>query len=482
MQAENGNGGRVVDTLLIVDDEEDMVRLLKRALVPELGCEVRTALSGEEALAVLEKESVGLVLLDMKMPGMDGLEVLERIRRDHPWLTVVMMTAHSSIELAVEAIKMGAYDFIAKPFDHEALVWHLTKGLERSRLLRENMALQRRVQHTQAFGSIVGKSEKMQRVFKAVQMVAKTDVTVLITGESGTGKDLLGRAIHDLSDRQGEQFVVVNCPAVPENILESELFGYRKGAFTHAVQNKIGLFQEAHRGTIFLDEIGDISTTIQTKLLRVLQTKEIKPLGDTKSIHVDVRLVASTNRNLAEKIARGEFREDLFYRLNVLPIELPPLRERREDIFVLAHHFLEKHCRELKRPLKKISPGLMELLLRWPWVGNVRELENVLMRGILLAPGDQVDVEHVGLKEKLSERPCLVEHADQLPEYRMAKDEVLRKFHEGYLEKLLSATQGNVTRAAHLCGLERQGLQQVMRRYGIEAQRYRGNITPVSSE
>lgn len=475
MRVENEDSGRAADTLLIVDDEQDMVRLLKRTLEPDLVCEAKTALSGEEALAVLEKHPIDLVLLDVKMPVMDGLEALERIRRDHPWLTVVMMTAHGSIDLAVQAIKMGAYDFITKPFDHEALVWHLTKALERSRLLRENRVLQQRVQQTQAFHNIVGKSVKMERVFEAVQMVAKTDVTVLITGESGTGKDLLARAIHDLSERQAEQFVAVNCPAVPENILESELFGYRRGAFTHAVQNRIGLFQEAHRGTLFLDEIGDISTTIQTKLLRALQTKEIKPLGDTKSIRVDVRLVASTNRNLPEKIKKGEFREDLFYRLNVLPIELPPLRERREDIFLLVHHFLEKHCRELKRSPKKVSPMLMELFFRWPWEGNVRELENIIMRGVLFAPGDEIGVEHVGLEGKLPGRPCLVENSTHLPEYREAKEEVLKRFHESYLEKVLSATQGNVTHAARLCGLERQGLQQVMRRYGIQPEKYRGN-------
>ncbi len=475
MRVENAESGRIADALLIVDDEPDMVRLLKRTLEPDLGCEAKTALSGEEALAVLENAPIDLVLLDVKMPGMDGLEALERIRRDHPWLTVVMMTAHGSIELAVEAIKMGAYDFITKPFDHEALVWHLTKALERSRLLRQNRVLQQRVQQRQAFGNIVGKSVKMERVFEAVQMVAKTDVTVLITGESGTGKDLLARAIHDLSERQAEQFVAVNCPAVPENILESELFGYRRGAFTHAVQNRIGLFQEAHRGTLFLDEIGDITTTIQTKLLRVLQTKEIKPLGDTKSIRVDVRLVASTNRNLPEKIQRGEFREDLFYRLNVLPIELPPLRERREDIFLLVDHFLEKHCRELRRSPKQISPMLMELFFRWPWEGNVRELENIIMRGVLLAPGDEIGVEHVGLQGKLPERHCLVENSSHLPEYREAKEEVLKRFHENYLEKILSATQGNVTQAARLCGLERQGLQQVMRRYGIQPEKYRGD-------
>ncbi|MGA7874247.1 MAG: sigma-54 dependent transcriptional regulator, partial [Desulfoferrobacter sp.] len=313
------------ETLLIIDDEPDMLQLLKRSLEPEMGCNVKTASNGKEALKMLASEPLDLVLLDMRMPGMDGLEVLQRIRSKHSWLTVIMMTAHGCIETAVQAIKMGAYDFITKPFDHEALVWTLNKALERSRLLRENLKLQRHAHCHQAFQNLVGRSAKMQRVYESVQMVAKTDLTVFISGESGTGKDLVSRAIHALSDRRDRSYVAVNCPTVPENILESELFGYKKGAFTHATQNKIGLFQEAHGGSIFLDEIGDISPAIQTKLLRVLQEKEIKPLGDTKSIHVDVRVIASTNRNLPEKIKRAEFREDLFYRLNVLPIELPPL-------------------------------------------------------------------------------------------------------------------------------------------------------------
>ena len=317
------------ENILIVDDEQDLTQLLKRSLEPEMECRVKTASNGEDALRMVDSEAFDLVLLDMKMPGMDGLELLERIRRNHPWLTVIMMTAHGCIELAVQAIRSGAYDFITKPFDHESLVWCLTKALERSRLLRENLKLQRHAKCSEAFQDLVGRSAKMQRVYETVQMVSKTELTVLITGESGTGKDLVSRAIHALSDRRDRAYVPVNCPTVPENILESELFGYKKGAFTHASQNKIGLFQEAHRGTIFLDEIGDISPPIQTKLLRVLQEMEFKPLGDTKSIHVDVRVIASTNRNLAEKIKRAEFREDLFYRLNVLPIELPHLRDRR---------------------------------------------------------------------------------------------------------------------------------------------------------
>lgn len=461
------------ETLLIIDDEEDMLQLLKRSLEPELGCQILTAARAEEGLRIADTQHLDLVLVDMRMPGMDGMEVLERIRRDHPWLTVVMLTAHGCIELAVEAIKKGAYDFIGKPFDHDALVLSLNKALERSRLLRENLKLQHHVRRQDVFQNLVGKSTKMQRVYETIQMVAKTELTVLITGESGTGKDLVSRAIHALSNRSENAYVAVNCPTLPENILESELFGYRKGAFTHASQNKIGLFQEAHRGSIFLDEIGDISTTIQTKLLRVLQEKEIKPLGDTKSIHIDVRVIASTNRNLPEKIKGGEFREDLFYRLNVLPIELPPLRERREDIPLLVNHFLEKHCAELKRPRKSVSADLMELFLSLPWEGNVRELESVMIRGILYAPQEEIRPEDVGIHKHRKRSDCLVEDNVQHMPYREAKEEVLQRFHARYIGNILSLTQGNVSHAARLCGLERQGLQQLIRRYGISAESYR---------
>lgn len=463
------------ETILVVDDAPDMLQLLERSLEPELQCEVKTARSGVEALSLLEQEPADLALIDMKMPGMSGMELLEELRRRHPWLTVVMMTAHGCIELAVEAIKSGAYDFITKPFDHDALVLNLRKALERSRLLRENLNLQRRANLKDAFQNLVGRSAKMQRVYESIQMVAKTDLTVLVTGESGTGKDLVSRAIHALSDRRDRAFVAVNCPTVPEQILESELFGYRKGAFTHATQNKIGLFQEAHRGTIFLDEIGDISTTIQTKLLRVLQQKEIKPLGDTKSVHVDVRVIASTNRDLPGKIKTGEFREDLFYRLNVLPIVLPPLRERREDIPHLVSHLLEKHCAELNRPPKIVSAELMEYFLRAPWEGNVRELENVLIRGILFAPGEEIRAEDIGWQDRLQDKKCLVEDSVKLLDYREAKEELLQRFHERYIGDLLSRTQGNVTQAARTCGLERQALQQLMRKYGIRSEGFRSD-------
>jgi DNA-binding NtrC family response regulator len=463
------------ETLLVVDDEQDLLLLLKRSLEPDLNCTVDTALSGKEAIRIVQERPIDLVLADIRMPDMDGVELLKQVRQEYPWLTVVLMTAYGCIELAVQAIKAGAYDFITKPFDHDSLVLTLRKALERSRLLRENLRLQRCVQDDSAFQNLVGASRAMQRVYEAIQMVAKTDLTVLITGESGTGKDLTARAIHALSTRARQPFVVVNCPAVPEQILESELFGYRKGAFTHATQNRLGLFQEAHGGSIFLDEIGDISTTIQTKLLRVLQEKEIKPLGDTRSIQVDVRVLASTNRKLEVKIRRGEFREDLYYRLNVLPIVLPPLRDRPEDIPPLVDHFLAKRCAELGKPPKTVSPELMNLFLKHSWEGNVRQLENMILRGILFAPREQILPEDVGFSLSLTGlSPPAESDFAQLP-YRDAKEDALRRFHTTYLGKLLEATQGNVSQAAQRCGLERQGLQQIMRRYSIRAEDYRPN-------
>ena len=390
-------------SILVVDDEIDMQQLLKRSLEPDLGCRVETASSGEMALQMLAESRFDLVLADIKMPGMDGLELLELIKREIPDVTVVMMTAYGSIDTAVEAIKNGAYDFITKPFDRDELVIRLEKALERSTLLKENIRLQKECRDIHMFQDLVGKSNRMKQVYETIQTVAKTDLTVLITGETGTGKDLAARAIHALSHRNRNPFVVVNCPTVPENILESELFGYKKGAFTHATQNRAGLFQEAHKGTIFLDEIGDISPTIQTKLLRVLQEKEIKPLGDTKSISVDVRIIASTNQNLVEKISKNEFREDFYYRLNVLSIKLPALREHPEDILLIANHLLKKHCAELNRPLKKLSPELIEIFLKKTWVGNVREMENVIIHGILFSGTDEIthhDVDFYNIPQK----------------------------------------------------------------------------------
>jgi DNA-binding NtrC family response regulator len=459
-------------TILIVDDEPDMLHLLKRSLEPELNCQVETAATGQEGLLQLGHAPFDLVLADIKMPGMNGLELLQLIKQDYPQQTVVMMTAFGQIETAVEAMRSGAYDFITKPFEHDALVLRLEKALERSRLIQENRQLQNRCQEPYIFEKMVGKSPAMQRVFETIQMVAKTDHTVLITGESGTGKDLTARAIHQLSHRSSGPFVAVNCPTVPENILESELFGYKKGAFTHATQNKTGLFQEAHNGTIFLDEIGDISPSIQTKLLRVLQEKEIKPLGDSRTIQVNVRIIASTNQDLQKKIQSHEFREDVFYRLNVLPIRMPALRDKPEDIPLLADHLLAKHAGELNRPGKKISAELMEIFCRRHWEGNIREMENIIIQGILFSAEETIRPADVGLQGAAKTSQAWDETWHSLP-YKSAKEKTLQHFNQAYIGRMLAINEGNVTQAARASGMERQALQQIMRRYGIEAEKYR---------
>jgi DNA-binding NtrC family response regulator len=457
-------------TILVVDDEKDMLQLLKRSLEPDLSCTVFTADSGQAALQMMSETRFDLVLADIRMPKMGGLELLEHVKRKNPDQTVVMMTAYRSVDAAVAAMKRGAYDFITKPFDHETLVVRLEKAMERSRLLRENMRLQDECGSIDVFQDMVGNSVRMKAVFETIKTVAQTDLTVLITGESGTGKDLAARAVHALSPRRKGPYVAVNCPTIPEHILESELFGYKKGAFTHATQNKTGLFQEAHGGTIFLDEIGDISPTIQTKLLRVLQEKEIKPLGDTKTVSVDVRIIASTNRNLEEKIKNGEFREDFFYRINVLPIRLPPLRERPEDIPAIANHLLAKHCAQQQMPLKRISADLIRMFQAHHWEGNVREMENVILQGMLFSQDVEILPGEVQLPA--STRAAAPAAADNLP-YREAKERTLNAFNREYIGRLLEESGGNVSQAARECGLERQALQQIMRRYGIDPKPFR---------
>ena len=449
-----------------------MLLLLKRSLEPDLNCKVSIADSAEAALRLFGEKHFDLVLADIKMPGMDGLEFLELIKKDVPEQTVLMMTAFASIDTAVEAMKRGAYDFITKPFDHDALLLRLEKALERTALIRENQKLQRTCRSMDAFQDMVGKSAAMQRVYETIRMVAKTDLTVLITGESGTGKDLTARAIHALSPRKDKPLISVNCPTVPENILESELFGYKKGAFTHATTNKIGLFQEAERGSLFLDEIGDISPSIQTKLLRALQEKEIKPLGDTKSVSVDVRIISSTNQNLKEKIRLGQFREDFYYRINVLPIEMPSLKERKEDIPLIVDHLLEKHCNELKKPQKRISSELMDIFYRKSWKGNIREVENIILRGILFSKTNEIQAKEVGLKGEDQTAITMEGKMQELP-YKEAKEETLKRFNARYIAYYLKQCRGNITQAAKLCGLERQALQQIIKRFDINVEPFR---------
>ncbi|MBI9084592.1 MAG: sigma-54-dependent Fis family transcriptional regulator [Desulfobacterales bacterium] len=459
-------------SILIVDDEQDMLQLLKRSLAPELNCRIQTATSGESALKIYSESTFDLVLADIKMPGMNGLELLELIKRNNRDQTVVMMTAYGEIDMAVLTMKSGAYDFITKPFELETLVLRLKKALERTTLLKDNLRLKKECFETAAFHNMAGNSREIQRVYETIRTVAKTDLTVLITGESGTGKEISAKAIHALSHRNQQPYVAVNCPTIPENILESELFGYKKGAFTHATQNKIGLFQEAHHGTIFLDEIGDISPAMQTKLLRVIQEKEIKPLGDTKSVQVDIRIVASTNQNLREKMDKKEFREDLFYRLNVLPLKLPPLRDRKEDIPLIANYLLEKHCAKLDRPLKSLSTELLETMQTRMWKGNIRELENFIIRGIMFSETNDISSENVGITPSTHVKVD-IENKFMSLSYKEAKDGALIRFNTEFIENLLSQWNGNITHAAKVCGLERQALQQIMKRYEIKAGKFK---------
>ncbi len=463
--------------VLIVDDEPQMVRMLVRLLSKLEGVRIETSFSGEEALEKAKTILPEVVVTDVKMPGMDGMELLACLKEIDPTISVILITGYGTIEMAVRAVKDGAYDFIEKPFDKDRLRHLVRRALERSVLLRENRRLQRsRTTNVWKELGLIGDSPVMKRLFELVERVAKSDVTVLIQGESGTGKELIARAIHHLSDRSHKDLVTVNCPALPEHILESELFGYVKGAFTGATTDKMGLFQVANGSTIFLDEIGDIPLSIQTKLLRVLQEKEIRPLGSTKTIPVDVRVIASTNQDLETKIIEGSFREDLFYRLNVVTILVPPLRERGEDIVLLARHFLKKYSQQYGREELELSPEAIEFLLSQPWKGNVRELENLIKRAVLLASGKRLTPfdfqDHAGSVPPAS--PEIFSAYLEKP-YNQAKRELITFFSRRYLENLLLKTGGNVTQAARLAGLERQALQRLMRQYGLRSKDFRQN-------
>ena len=464
----------MVYKILTVDDEEDMTRLLKRTLEPEINCKVTMAFSAQMAINILANNTFDLVISDIKMPGMDGFGLLDHITQSFPDLTVVMLTAFGNIDLAVKAIKKGAYDFISKPFDQNEIIFKIKKALERSSLLSENRRL---LNEKQGFSSqLVGTSEAMAKVFEKISLIASSDVSVLILGESGTGKDMTAKTIHKLSHRKQGPFIPVNCPTIPEHILESELFGYKKGAFTNAVRDRKGLFQEADKGTLFLDEIGDIGPNIQTKLLRAIQEKEIKPLGDTKTSKIDTRIIASTNRNLEKKIADQEFRQDFFYRLSVITIELPPLRDRITDIPALTEHLIEKNCKKLNKEPTAISPEVLDLLIKHPWQGNVRELENVLIQGILYSKEKIITPADLPIKsQKTDGTNTLFPEKEDLYKlfYKDAKEKTLHDFNHDYIGALLSMTNGNVTQAAKKCNLDRQGLQQIMKRFSIDPDQFR---------
>lgn len=452
--------------LLVIDDESNMRHMLA-AMLKNSGYSVDTASEGLEGMKMLERSSYDFILCDIKMPKMDGMTFLKTAGDLVKHSTVIMMSAYGTVETAIEAMKLGAYDYISKPFKSDEVTLTLKKAEERERLKKENNFLRERIRTIQAdnrFDRMVGQSKAMQAVFELAKKVARHNTTVLITGESGTGKELIARGIHFYSERADGRLIPVNCGGIPENLLESEMFGYKKGAFTGADRDKAGLFEAAGGGTLFLDEIGELPLSLQVKLLRVLQESEVRPIGDPKTHKVDVRVITATAKNLEAEMRKGTFREDLFYRLNVMQIHLPPLRERTEDIPPLCQLFIERFNGELKKNIASISPGAMSHLMKHPWPGNVRELENVIQRAVVLAEQDALLPEHLpgsvvtGLENG---------HLDTLFEGFSLK-EAQRSLEKKLIVKALTETGGNRTRAARLLEISHPSLLSKIKAYGID--------------
>ena len=455
--------------LLICDDEPLLVRTIRKLFRGDDRYEIATAGRGEEALAILSEQPIDVVLLDVRMPGLQGPEVLARIKRSWPEVEVVMMTAYASIEVAVAAIRAGAYDFLTKPVDPvEQIVLAVERAARHKRLLDRNRFLESRLDlEARDYYGIVGVAPTMRTMFDLMESVRHANSSVLIRGESGTGKELVARALHHGSPRSRRRFVAVNCSALPENLLESELFGHVRGAFTGAVVAKEGLFERAHGGTLFLDEIGDMPLSLQVKLLRVLQEGEIRRVGGTEATRVDVRVVAATHVNVERALGNGRFREDLFYRLAVITIVAPPLRERVEDLAVLAHHFLRMHAQRNNKQVAHVSPEVLERFATYRWPGNVRELENVIERGVVLARGDTIDL--TLLPAHISGRggprsDVALTRATQL-EFVPAKALAVQAFEQRYVREALDRADGNVSAAARIAGLDRSNFRRLMKRY-----------------
>jgi two-component system nitrogen regulation response regulator NtrX len=446
--------------ILVVDDEERIRQSLSGILKDE-GYGVLEAKDGVQALRQIETESPDLALLDIWMPGMDGMEVLERMKGLIPNLPVIMISGHGNIELAVKAVKLGAYDFIEKPLSLEKVLLTVNNALLFSRLEQENRALRQEVQRKY---EIVGGSREIQQLKDQIKIVAPTNGWVLINGENGTGKELVARGIHATSLRADKPFVEVNCAAIPEELIESELFGHEKGSFTGALTKKRGKFDLAHEGTIFLDEIADMSLKTQAKILRILQEQKFERVGGTEMIFVDVRVIAATNRDLKEEIQRGKFREDLYYRLNVIPIVVPPLRARRTDIPLLVEHFVTEFCLGNNKEMKKISPDAMDLLAAYSWPGNVRELKNIVERMVIMTRGPVIEAKDV--PEPVREQPkAAVEFS--FFEYHLLKD-ARREFEKRFIMRKLAENDENISKTAEVIGIERSNLHRKIKSYGIE--------------
>lgn len=453
-----------MEKILVIDDEKSILDLLSVVFEKE-GYMVETSLSATRAVELMGNEDFDIIISDIKMPRMSGMELLSYVRKNRPDIPIVMITAYGTIKQAVEALKAGAMDYIVKPFDVEELKIIVAQGLEKKRLKEENLFLKKELKEKYDFENMIGKSKVMQEVYNLIEKVADTDSTVLITGESGTGKEIAARAIHYQGTRRERAFVSINCGALPENLLESELFGHVKGSFTGAVVNKKGMFEVAEKGTLFLDEVGEMSPWTQVKLLRALHDKRIRRVGGTEEVQVDVRIIAASNRDLKKSINQGNFREDLFYRLNVISFEMPPLRKRKEDIPLLVTHFLENYCNKMGRQMKRIVPEVIDVLESYPWPGNVRELENVIERVVAIEERETITKgslpnEMLQPSEKQDTTPVLQQGFDL--------NAVMDEISSGYVKQALQFSKGNLKETANILGINYRSLRYLVEKHGLK--------------
>jgi len=463
-----------MEKILIIDDEKSILDLLSVVFEKE-GYLVETSLAATRAVDLMGHKDFDLIISDIKMPKMNGMELLKYVREHRPNIPVVMITAYGTIKQAVEALKAGAMDYVVKPFDVEELKIIVAQGLEKKRLKEENIFLKKELKKKYDFENMVGKSKTMKEIYSLIEKVALTDSTVLISGESGTGKEMAARAVHFLSPRRERAFVSLNCGALPENLLESELFGHVKGSFTGAVATKKGMFEIAEKGTLFLDEVSEMSPWTQVKLLRSLQDKKIRRVGGTEEIPVDVRIIAATNQNLQQRMDDGKFREDLFYRLNVISFEMPPLRKRREDISLLVTHFLEKYCKGMGRPVKRIAPEVFSVFESYPWPGNVRELENTIERVVAIEERETITRESLP-KEMLMPNKRQDVSLSLQPGFDL--NAKMDEISNHYVQQALVESKGNLKEAASLLGINYRSLRYLIDKHGLkDANRaHRNNI------
>lgn len=450
----------MIGSILIADDEEEIRNSLSIVLREE-GFHCATAPDGLTAIEALKEHSFDILITDLKMPGVDGIEVMERALEYSPDIPTIIITAHATVETAIQALRKGASDYILKPLDFDEVILRVQNLLKQKNLIQENRYLREQIDQEFNFNHIIGESPAMKEVYSMVKRVSDATSNVLITGPSGTGKELVARAIHATGPRSSNPFIAVNCGAIPQDLIESELFGHKKGSFTGAISDKDGVFVAANKGTVFLDEIGEIPLSQQVNLLRVIQEREVKPIGSNKMVSFDTRLLAATNKNLEEEVEQGNFREDLYYRLNVVEIPLPTLQERKEDIPLLAQHFVQKYSQELKRPVRGISSDAMGALIAFKWKGQVRELENIIERSVLLGDGDFITLDDLP--------PSIQNSSDKIDYDSNSLEDAVQIFEKHHILSILNRTEGNKTEAARLLGIDPSTLYRKIERYGIDA-------------